>query len=321
MRIIRLLSLALFSVLLGASLLNLLPIDNWVIEINRSLGVYYLIVHCLLIPVAIWISLDARAMREIWVPVAVNVLMFVYYAVPIIPLLFHYSVPDGDISCDKGHTLLFVQISNQGMIRESAQIIEQFPPDIILASVSNGEVYRAFQELLGGFPNRREAEGPNQTKLVIASRPPLGATRLDDLGQDLPGALVVELPGQRVPLAALAIIVGVDPLSERALLHNRFVMRRSSSALRALEIPVVAAVSLRMTPHSEFYRVFKEHDTLRDLFSGQGLVRTWSGRSDLIRLHYDQLFARGTILAPHVATVPVSVFDHFPIHSVVRFCN
>ncbi len=321
MIVVRLFLFAFFSVLLGASLLNLIPIQHWLLELNHNFGSYYLVLHCILIPVGIWLSLNSEKAHEIWISISVNILLFIYYAFPLVPLLFHYSVPEGDLSCDRGETVLFLQVDSQAAVRESRALIERFHPSILFLLADGGQSHESAVQLIDGYQFKESALGPNGSSLHIASLHRLGPVLLRDLGEDLPGALIVEFPGVRVPKAALGLVTGVDPLSAQALEQNIRTMRRSSAALRSLELPSLTAVSLRMTPHSKLYRVFKEDSTLRDLFSGKGLVRTWSGRSELIRFHYDQLFVQGSVLHADVSTIPLSEFDHLPILSALRFCR
>jgi hypothetical protein len=319
--VIRLFLFAFFSVLLGASLLNVLPMQHWLLELNRNFGSYYLVIHCILIPVGIWLSIHSARVHEIWLLVSVNILLFIYYAFPLFPLLFHYSVPEGDLSCDRGETVLFLQVESEAAVRESRALIERFRPSILFLVADAGQSHESAIELLAGYQFKEQALGPHGSSLHIASLHRLGPVLLSNLGEDLPGALMVELPGVRVPRAALGLVVGVDPLSDEGLERNIRTMRRSSAALRSLELPALVAVSLRMTPHSKLYRVFKEDSLLRDLFSGKGLVRTWSGRSELIRFHYDQLFVQGSVLHADVSTIPLAEFDHVPILSALRFCR
>jgi hypothetical protein len=319
--VIRLFLFAFFSVLLGASLLNVLPMQHWLLELNRNFGSYYLVIHCILIPVGIWLSIHSARVHEIWLLVSVNILLFIYYAFPLLPLLFHYSVPEGDLSCDRGETVLFLQVESEAAVRESRALIERFSPSILFLVADAGQSHESALQLLAGYQFKEQSLGPNGSSLHIASQHRLGPVLLSDLGEDLPGALMVELPGVRVPRAALGLVVGVDPLSDEGLERNIRTMRRSSAALRSLELPALVAVSLRMTPHSKLYRVFKEDSLLRDLFSGKGLVRTWSGRSELIRFHYDQLFVQGSVLHADVSTIPLAEFDHVPILSALRFCR
>lgn len=306
---------------MGASLLNVLPLQHWLLELNRNFGSYYLVIHCILIPMGIWLSINSDRVHEIWISISVNVLLFFYYAFPLVPLLFHYSVPEGDISCDRGETVLFLQVESEASIRESRILIERFHPTIVFLVSEAGPTHDTAVDIVSGYPFKERALGPNGSTLQIASQRQLGGVLLRDLGEDLPGALIVELPGARVPKVALGLVVGVDPLSDQALEKNIRTMRRSSAALRSLELPSLTAVSLRMTPHSKLYRVFKEDASLRDLFSGKGLVRTWSGRSELIRFHYDQFFVQGAVLHADVSTLPLTEFDHLPILSALRFCQ
>lgn len=317
---LKVLLLAVFSLILGASLLNLIPIDHWLLEINRNFGSYYLVLHCAMIPLGILLIVTLDRVHELRVLITVNLLLVAYYFFPIWPLFFFSPVPEGDLSCDRLYTSMFLQIDSQSQIRASKELIERLHPDLVFFS-AGGSARDGAAPLLTGYADVRRTTGPGYSVLMIASTVPLGATLLGDLGADIPGALIVELPGERVPKAALGLIAGVDPLSDAQLAHNNLVMRRGSAALRALELPSFSAVSLRMTPHSKLYRVFQEDNAFRDIFSGKGLVRTWSGRSSLIRFHYDQFFAHGTLLTSDISTVRYEEFDHLPILTALRFCK
>lgn len=312
--------LALFSFFLGASLLNLIPIDHWLFELNRNFGAYYLVLHCAMVPLGILLAVLLDRLHELRIMLSVNLLMAAYYFIPVWPLFFYSSVPAGDLSCDRLYTAMYIQIDSQPQLNPARQLITRLHPDLVFFSVG-GSAREGAAGLLQEYSDVRRAKGPGYSDLIIASAVPLGNTLLTDLGADLPGALVVELPGERVPKSALALVAGVDPLSDAQLAYNNLIMRRSSAALRALDVPSFSAVSLRMTPHSKLYRVFQEDGAFRDIFGGKGLVRTWSGRSALIRFHYDQFFARGTLLTSDISTVRSDVFDHLPILAALRFCR
>lgn len=312
--------LALFSLFLGMSLLNLIPIDYWLLEINRNFGSYYLVLHCAMIPLGVLLIVFSDRVQELRVLMSVNLLLIVYYFVPVFPLFFYTGVPEGDLSCDRLYTSMFIQLDAQSQVRPAHELIERLKPDLVLMSASGGLREEA-GKLVGSYTAVRRTNGPEYSEITIASVVPLGPTLLEELGSDLPGALIVELPGTRVPRAAIGMVLGVDPLSDAQLAHNSLVMRRSSAALRSLDVPSFTAVSLRMTPHSKLYKVFKEDDAFRDIFSGKGLVRTWSGRSSLIRFHYDQIFAQGTLLTSDLSLVRYEEFNHLPILSALRFCQ
>jgi hypothetical protein len=311
---------ALFSVLLATSLLNLLPPGNWLLELNQNLGGYYLLMHFLLVPFGILLAVWFDRAEEIGMIIVINMLMIAYYAVPVVPLMFFNPVPEGDLSCDRRLTTTFIQANNSREVTEMSTLLESLHPEIVFLAAGGVEPEKAI-ELLAGYKHIRKTAGVGRTELVIASQVPLGEVLAADLGDDLKGALIVELLGERVPKAALGLVVGVDPLGESELNNNTLIMRRSSAALRSLRMPSLTATSLRMTPHSKLYSVFKEENAFQDLFSGMGLVRTWSGRSPFIRFHYDQLFIRGRLLASDVATVRSTIFDHQPVIAAVRFCS
>ncbi len=320
MAVLGLLFLALLSVLLGASFLNLLPMQNWLLELNHNFGAYYLVLHVLMIPLGVLYAVYSERVNEIWVLLAINVLMVIYYAFPAVPLLKSVNLPEGDISCDRLYTALFVQAQNSSELIHASEIIAEQHPDLLF-SVTAAALEAETTQLLSFYRSARRTKGSGATELAIAAQVPLSEPKITDLGEDLPGAIIVDLPGQRVPNAALALVAGVDPLSDQQLNKNNLIMRRSSAALRALSQPALIATSLRMTPHSRLYRVFKEDEVFYDLFTGKGLVRTWSGRSPLIRFHYDQFFGQGAFLSPGASTIKSDLFDHLPIKTEVRFCR
>lgn len=320
MAILGMLLLAFFSVLLGASFLNLLPMQNWLLELNHNFGAYYLVLHLVMIPVGVLFAVYSDRVHEIWVLSAINVLMVIYYAFPVIPLFQSIYLPEGDISCDRQYTALFVQLQSSTELNRASEIIAEHHPDLLF-SVSSAALESETTELLSFYRTARRVKGSAGTELSIAAQVPLSEAKIADLGEDLQGALIVDMPGQRVAHATLALVSGVDPLSDQALTKNNLIMRRSSAALRSLAQPGLIAASLRMTPHSRFYRVFKEDDVFYDLFTGKGLIRTWSGRSPYIRFHYDQFFGQGAILSRGASTIRSDVFDHLPITTEVRFCR
>jgi hypothetical protein len=273
-----------------------------------------------MIPLGVLLIVGLDRVHELRVLMSVNLLLVIYYFLPVWPLLFFSGMPEGDLSCDRLYTTMFLQVDSQSQLHPSRELIDRLHPDLVFFS-AGGSARDGATELLKGYADVRKTAGPGYSELLIAATVPLGKTLLTDLGADIQGALVVELPGDRVPMAAVAMIVGVDPLSDAQLAHNTLVMRRGSAALRALETPSLSAVALRMTPHSKQYSVFREDNAFRDIFSGKGLVRTWSGRSPLIRFHYDQLFARGTLLTSDISTVRYQGFDHLPVLAAVRFCK
>lgn len=320
MAIFKVLFLALFSVLLGASFLNLLPLQSWLLELNQNFGSYYLVIHCALIPFGILLVVYLDREEEIWTVAAVNLLMAFYYAFPVVPLMMPVKVPEGDISCDRLYSTLFLQTNSAAELEEAALTIDQRKPDILFLTAESS-AQPGIESIISKFKVARRTKGAGGSDLVIAAQVPLSEPKITDLGEDLPGALIVGVVGERVPHAALALIAGVNPLTDQQLAKNMLIMRRSSAALRSLAEPALAATTIRMTPHSRLYRVFKEDDVFSDLFTGKGLVRTWSGRSPLIRFHYDQFFSHGAVLSPGASTIRSEVFDHLPISADVRFCR
>src|SRR5689334_10705370 len=125
--------IALFPIF--GSVLNLLPLSHWLLELNRSLSAHYLVLHCLgLLLLAIGLGRCSRSVRALLGACLVGMICF--YSLQIGP----YALPRVPGRCRSTETTLKlflsnVMVNNENKIGLAEQIRSENPDVIFLVEV------------------------------------------------------------------------------------------------------------------------------------------------------------------------------------------
>lgn len=300
-----------YAALIGALFTQLPPL-HWLLEINSSLGFYYL-------PwLLIGMLLVVRARRRLGqFKTALLILLHCYplsqYAQAAWPFYFEprNEAPQSSALQPRGSFSLVVA----NLYRDNTEyqaVKEQLlmhHPDVIGLTEFSPDWESALQ-LEKLYPYSRVITRSDHFGIALYSRFELVGEQLDSVGPGLPPLILTDLqiaPEERV---TLGLVHAQPPVSSNGFYNRKLLLRRLSSRLKFMIGRFVVAGDFNATPLSVSYRVFTRDSGFRDAAWGYGLARTWDMRSLWRRFTIDHVLYRGGLSVSDLERLTIPGSDH-----------
>ena len=297
---------------LFGSLLNLLPIQNFWIEINRNLSGYYLAAHVVTMAALAIRMANVRFRRQRVLTVLLLAALCLQYLLPIFPffgLVRREAVPQHE-----DHLRILyanVHTENEDHLRLKQMIGAQDPDLVLLLEVS--ERWDRDLALAAQYPFRKVIPRDDNFGLGLYSKFPFDNQVQISLGEELPPVIIAKLQAPWKAPLMIALYHALPPMNEDHFQLDRLLHRRMITLLRNVSDDVVLAADMNATPWSGFYKLFLEGAKLSDAAEGYGLSRTWNAMNQLQRLTLDHVLFKGRLEVDRFQVLGDVGSDHFPL--------
>lgn len=270
----------------------LLPPWHWLLEVNTSGSVYYLLANLVALSVGVLRPQWLGCGRRVWLVLVLLVLSGAHVR-PLRALL----LPRPEVQPGTTFSLLYANVNTRrGEPTRLGALITEHHPDLI-ALLEVNERWLGALDLGDRYPHHRSVPREDNFGVALYSRLPLVGETTTTVGGDLPPVVVTGLevvPGRTV---RLALLHAVPPLSNEALHANTLLLRRVVTPLRHEQGPVLVVGDLNATPASRFYQRFVSGGGLLPASVGSGYRASWNALVPFPRLMIDHVLYRGSIEA------------------------
>lgn len=298
---------------LAFSAANLLPTHFAIQEVNSAGSVYYLIAHCISLPLLFFLSRRVT-IRYAKLMAALMILLSLSYIREIVPFYLH-EVPASATAeaATKAKLRVFyanVETSNTNFAALRSAI-DAAHPDLV-ALLELDETWSEKLALTKDYPYSKEILRADNFGLGIFSRYPLTVEPDQDLGYGMQPFLNTKVSVPEVGAVPVVLYHAIPPLSNSALYNDFVGVRRVSILMRDFEGPAILLTDLNATPFSSIYKRMMYAGKLESAMHGRGLWRTWNAKHSFMRLTLDHVLYKGNVEATSFERLPAFGSDHFP---------
>jgi endonuclease/exonuclease/phosphatase (EEP) superfamily protein YafD len=293
------------------SALNLLPTKFWLQEVNRNLGVYYLLMHfCILIFFIIFKRLQSKQGR---ISLLIHSLMPFWYIWQVLPYYFVSNTTNASIVSENAYRLLYANVETGNReYQKFINIINTQNPEIVCL-VEMNDVWDSELNLTHEYPFSHKILRNDNFGLAIYSKLPIKADSVSDFGPDIVPAISLELSTKDSKTIRLIVLHAIPPISADAYYNNKLLFRRISTQLKFEEQPVIVVGDFNATTFSSFYKNMLKWANLSDAMWGKGLIRTWNAKNPFLRFTIDHVLYSSHIVRKNAEVMTPFGSDHLPL--------
>lgn len=204
--------------------------------------------------------------------------------------------------------LVLANIGSENTSREEAINLLRSTDAHVMALL---EVKReTLERFAAEFPYRLFVEQVQEFGIGVVSKLPPASSPRTSLGLGVRPAMVAAFAlsdGQTLPIIAFDAL---PPFGPDEVEQSWLTTRRLATLVRFDFPSAVVLTDLNATPFSRFYRVFVKEASVRDVFWGRGMVRTWDMTRWWMRFQIDHVFVKGALRTRQASIVDLPGSDH-----------
>lgn len=295
-----------------ASATNLLPPFKYFQDLNRNLGVYYLVAHIVSILIVVVLGSELVKKHRLIIPL---VLLSLYYIKTLLPFYLSADTTTHE-ECQKADacvTFKALQISLPlyGSGALPVQLVAKEKPDL-LGLIGYNKFWKEHVKIGAEYPNKIELPTEDGFGLALYSKFPFTGEPLTKTGADTP------------PVVKTGMVVGKDRVIEVTLFKaeipsaatqnlNKLIVRRLLTIFKHDDIEGIVMTELNATPFAGAYGLLTSGAMYDSTMEGRGLAATWTGGNGMLRLSFDHILYRGFLAVKDMRVLESVGSTHQPI--------
>lgn len=304
--------LTILSILLSCC--NFLPFRHFLLEVNSSLGAYYLTVHLLSL---LWFIVFRKQYSGSFFRLACLLLVFLITNYALVVTAYWKTPTPKTRASDFSELSIYYSNVNKNTgdpHRLNKDIVQQSPDLVALLEVD--EEWLSHLSVLKDYPYSVVVPRIDLFGVALYSKIPFVDGVVDSVGSDMPPVIIAPLQTAVGEMLVL-LVHAIPPLSTENFEHSWILMRRLQTLLRFEKRPILVVGDFNSTPFGRLFRGFRKSGYVPAEL-GFGISRTWNAHSPFLRLKLDHMLTRGTIEIADFQVMEKIGSDHFPLFGRFR---